>query len=349
MIFETLKSRRLPISEPMNQIKLLETLKLPKFKDKLREIGLYPFKSSKIEVFQINLGKKCNQLCMHCHVDAGPDRTEIMSRNILEDCIKAIMQTNIKTIDLTGGAPEMNPNFKWVIEKLSKLGKQVIVRSNLTILMHRDYVDLPKFFKKHNIQIISSLPCYTKENVDKQRGDGVYARSIQILKKLNSLGYGEKGSGLVLNLVYNPLGAYLPGSQESLELDYKRELSELFEIKFNNLFTMVNMPINRFLDFLMSTGSYEDYMELLVNSFNPAVVKNLMCRNTISVDWEGFLYDCDFNQMLGLKIGGMSPIHIKDFDLHQLSDRKIIVSQNCYGCTAGSGSSCQGSVTCRFD
>ncbi len=327
----------------MEKQQVIQTNKIA-FKDKLNTVGLHPLKPTNIEILQINLGKLCNQTCEHCHVDAGPNRKEVMSKSILEKCLVVAKNPNIKTIDLTGGAPEMNPNFRWFVTELSKLGKKIIVRSNLTILTYKNYLDLPRFFKDNQVIVISSMPCYTKENVDKQRGNGVFERSIQALISLNELGYGKEGTDLELDLVYNPLGANLPGNQASLELDYKRELKTLFNIEFNNLYTITNLPINRFLDFLQKEGKYEDYMELLIASFNPEAAKNVMCRNTLSVGWDGKLFDCDFNQMLELPTFEKTPKNIANFNYEVLAKRKIVVGQHCYGCTAGAGSSCQGSL-----
>jgi radical SAM/Cys-rich protein len=278
-------------------------------------------------------------------VDAGPDRKEIMTRATMQLCLDAIKNAPVDTIDLTGGAPEMNPDFLWFVEELSKLGKGIIVRSNLTILVsNKKFKTYPEFFKRHQVIVISSLPCYTQEKVDKQRGAGVFGYSIEALKMLNAIGYGKEGTDLELHLVYNPVGASLAGSQEKLQADYKRELWETFGIHFNNLFTITNLPISRFLDYLLVNGQYEKYMEKLVNAFNPSAAFGVMCRNTVSVGWDGYLYDCDFNQMLELKVQNI-PSHIRDFDFKRLSERNIVVNQHCYGCTAGAGSSCQGAIT----
>lgn len=314
------------------------------FKNKLRSSNLYPLIPTSIEILQINLGKLCNQTCEHCHVDAGPDRKELMQKTILEKCLVVARNPNIKTIDLTGGAPEMNPDFRWFVTELSQLNKKIIVRSNLTILTYKNYLDIPQLFKDNQVTVISSMPCYTKENVDKQRGNGVFERSITALKQLNKLGYGKKDTGLELNLVYNPLGASLPGNQTSLEIDYKRELKTLFNIDFNNLFTITNLPINRFLDFLIKEKKYDEYMDKLIDSFNAEAAKNVMCRNTISVGWDGKLFDCDFNQMLNLPTKNQVPKNIVNFDYDALVSREIVLGQHCYGCTAGAGSSCQGSL-----
>lgn len=315
------------------------------FQQKLEESGLYPLKSTGIEIFQVNIGKMCNQVCKHCHVDAGPDRKEIMTRDTMQQCLDALSYNpQLKTVDLTGGAPEMNPDFRWFVEEIMKLGKHVIVRCNLTIIKaNKKYYDLPEFYKRHNIEVISSLPFYSQDRTDRQRGNGVFDDSIDALKMLNEVGYGIAGTGLVLNLVYNPAGAFLPPSQASLEKEYKKALMERYAIEFNSLFAITNLPVSRFLDYLLQTGNYESYMEKLVNAYNPVAAANVMCRNTISIGWDGFLYDCDFNQMLELKISGNSN-HISNLDLAALAGRDIKVGQHCYGCTAGSGSSCGGSV-----
>ena len=340
---ETLQKQQNDLNSPSFQVKTLENTAAIKFSAKLKEVYLFPLKPTEIEILQINLGKLCNQVCEHCHVDAGPDRTEIMTKEVLNACIEAAKNPTIHTIDLTGGAPEMNPNFRWFVTELHALGKQIIVRSNLTILTYKKYLDIPQFFKDNKVIVISSLPCYTKDNVDKQRGSGIFERSIKALQTLNELGYGQEGTGLELNLVYNPGGASLPPEQSALELDYKRELQELFNIQFNNLFTITNLPISRFLDFLLKENKYEAYMDKLIESFNPMAAESVMCRSTISVGWDGKLFDCDFNQMLELGVASTSQ-NIKEFNNEQLKNRDIIFGQHCYGCTAGAGSSCQGSL-----
>ena len=287
----------------------------------------------------------CNQVCAHCHVDAGPDRKEIMTKKTLQQCLDVLKISGVNTLDLTGGAPEMNPHFRWFVEEASKIGVQdFIVRSNLTILMaHKKYEDLPTFFKTHNIHVVSSMPHWTQGKTDKQRGEGVFNRSIESLKRLNNVGYGLSGSKHKLDLVYNPSGAFLPGDQKSMELDFKKALYNDFGIEFNNLLALTNLPISRFLDYLIASQNYEDYMYNLVAAYNPKTLDNIMCKNTLSVSWDGYLYDCDFNQMLGLKI--KNPIsHIRDFNTKDLMERQIQISQHCYGCTAGAGSSCQGTV-----
>lgn len=290
-----------------------------------------------IDTLQVNVGKLCNQRCHHCHVDAGPHRTEIMTRETMQLCLEAVDAGEIETVDLTGGAPEMNPHFRWLVDEISRRGRKTIVRCNLTILVAgKNYQDLPEFFARHRVHVISSLPCYGKENTDKQRGDGVFNRSIEALRCLNRVGYGKN---LPLDLVYNPVGAFLPPDQAMLERDYKRELKQRFGIEFNRLFAITNMPIARFRDSLVESGELESYMEKLTRAYNPAAAENVMCRSLLSVGWDGKLYDCDFNQMLELGIG-----HIREFS-KALNHREIITGRHCYGCTAGAGSSCGGTTT----
>lgn len=348
-IYPTLKKSGHELAVSDFQISILENRlkESVRFKDKLKEIGLFPLKPWEISIFQINVGKMCNQTCSHCHVDAGPDREEIMTRETMQQCIDAIRQGPFTTIDLTGGAPEKNPHFRWFIELLRSNfpDVEIIVRSNLTIINEgEEYFDLPDFFVKHQLTIVSSLPCYTQDNVDQQRGRGVYERSIAALKKLNDVGYGSEDSGLKLHLVYNPGGTSLPGSQVGLQNDYKRELWDNNQIVFNNLYTITNMPINRFLNYLVIQGKYEEYMQTLIDSFNPSAAMTVMCRDTISIGWDGFIYDCDFNQQLNLTVEESASQHIKDFNFKQINEREIVLGQHCFGCTAGEGSSCQGAL-----
>jgi len=316
----------------------------PMFHEKFEETLGGPLKTNSIEIFQINLGKMCNMVCKHCHVDAGPDRTEIMTKETLELCLKALKDSDIEKVDLTGGAPEMNPHFKWFVAEVRKLGKHVMVRSNLTILVTNKFDDFAKFMADNKIEVISSLPYYKASFTDKQRGEGTFNKSIEAVKKLNDLGYGKEGTGLLLNLVYNPIGAFLPPPQQALENDYKKELLNTHGLVFNNLFTITNMPISRYLDYLIQSGNYDKYMSKLVNSYNPIAANNVMCKFTLSVSWEGYLYDCDFNQMLEMRVNHGAPTHIKDFDLTRLQGREIMTGQHCYGCTAGAGSSCGGEI-----
>jgi radical SAM/Cys-rich protein len=316
------------------------------FQQKLEETNLYPLKPVGVQIFQVNVGKMCNQVCKHCHVDAGPDRKEIMTTATMQQCLDALRSNpQLNTVDLTGGAPEMNPNFRWFVQEIKKLDRHVIVRCNLTIILaNKKYHDLPAFYKEHRIEVVSSLPFYTQDRTDRQRGNGVFEDSIKALQLLNQEGYGREGTGLILNLVYNPAGAFMPPPQASLENEYKKELMEHYGIHFNNLFAITNLPISRFLDYLLQSGNYEKYMEKLVNAYNPVAAANVMCRNTISIGWDGYLYDCDFNQMLDLKVDSTSK-HISQFNMEQLASRSIVLNQHCYGCTAGSGSSCGGAVT----
>jgi len=318
---------------------------LPTFASKLKESNQFPLQPKKLEILQINLGYMCNQVCAHCHVDAGPDRKEIMTLDTMQQCLEVIKSTGAHTLDLTGGAPEMNPNFREFVEAAAKAGiKDFIVRSNLTIILaNKKYHDLPEFFKKHNIHVVSSMPHWTRGKTDKQRGDGVFDKSIKVLHMLNEIGYGRKGSDLKLDLVYNPSGAFLPGDQMALENDFKKALKTDFDIDFHNLFAITNLPISRFLDYLIASENYEEYMYSLVDAYNPSAVANVMCTNTLSVSWDGYLYDCDFNQMLNLKVASKVK-HIADYNEAILQDRNIIINQHCYGCTAGAGSSCQGVV-----
>lgn len=343
---KSLKRRESYLSKAPNQIELLENTNLvgARFADALKAHNQFPLKPSTLEILQLNLGYMCDLTCEHCHVDAGPDRKEIMTQETLLQVLDFIDQTKVKTVDLTGGAPEMNPHFKWFVTELSKRNVKTIVRSNLTILVsNKEYKTYPAFFVEHKVEVIASLPCYTKENVDKQRGGGVFNRSIEALKNLNSLGYGKKDTQLALHLVFNPGGASLPPDQKELENDYKIRLMEDWGISFNNLYTITNLPISRYLDFLLAANKYEDYMETLINAFNPAAAEGIMCKNTLSVDWKGYLYDCDFNQMLQLKVA-TDQQHISDFSVSKLMEREIVIGQHCYGCTAGAGSSCQGSL-----
>jgi radical SAM/Cys-rich protein len=344
---KSLLSQHHLLSNANAQIVFLEKSKdeLPSFQEKLSSAGLFPLRPTSLEIFQMNLGKMCNQVCKHCHVDAGPDRKEIMTQETMEICLDILRMHPISTVDLTGGAPEMNPNFRWFVEECSKLGKKIMVRCNLTIILaNKKYHDLPDFFAKHKVEVVSSLPFYTASRTNSQRGEGVFEKSIKALKMLNEVGYGKEDSGLILNLVYNPAGAFLPASQASLELQFKNSLKKDHEIVFNQLFAITNMPISRFLDYLIESGNYEDYMEKLVNAFNPAAASGVMCRNTLSVGWDGQLYDCDFNQMLDLLVENPAPQHIKDFDMAQMNARNIVINQHCFGCTAGAGSSCGGAT-----
>jgi radical SAM/Cys-rich protein len=334
-----------PLASGAQQVALLERDgPVPPFDRTLAQRGLESLQAVGIEVLQVNVGKLCNQTCRHCHVDAGPDRREIMSHETLTECLAVLARTDIPVVDITGGAPELNPHFRWFVEEVRRLGRHVIDRCNLTVLLTRGQEDLPGFLAGHEVEIIASLPCYLEKNVDAQRGEGVFERSLAAFRRLNALGYGHSESGRVLNLVYNPLGPSLPPPQKQLEADYRRELAARYEVYFNRLYTITNMPISRFLDDLLTSGRYEAYLEKLLATFNPAAVAGVMCRTTLSVDWQGRLHDCDFNQMLDLGLRPDLPQHIRDFDAERLATRRIITGRHCYGCTAGAGSSCQGNV-----
>ena len=350
MATKSLKARNNDLANTQRQLEILSNGifadgELPTFAKKIKETNQFPLRPKKLEILQINLGYMCNQVCAHCHVDAGPDRKEIMTVETMHQCLDVIKKTGAHTLDLTGGAPEMNPNFRWFVEEASKAGiKDFIVRSNLTIIRaNKKYYDLPEFFKKHNVHVVSSMPHWTRGKTDKQRGDGVFDKSIKALQMLNEVGYGMEGTNLKLDLVYNPSGAFLPGDQMALESDFKKALKEDFNIEFNSLFAITNLPISRFLDYLIASENYEDYMYALVEAYNPLAVENVMCTNTLSVSWDGYLYDCDFNQMLNLKVNAKVK-HISDYNEEILQNRNIIINQHCYGCTAGAGSSCQGTV-----
>ena len=350
MTQQSLHKRNNKLAQSQKQLEFLsngmfKTGELPTFKTKLSETGIPPLTANTLEILQINVGYMCNQVCEHCHVDAGPDRKEIMTRETMQQCLEVIKTTKAHTLDLTGGAPEMNPNFRWFVEEASKAGiKDFIVRSNLTIIRaNKKYHDLPEFFKKHNIHVVSSMPHWTKGKTDKQRGEGVFNQSIQALKDLNAVGYGMPDSSLKLDLVYNPSGAFLPGNQVAMEKDFKHALLDDFGIQFHHLFAITNLPISRFLDYLIASENYEDYMYALVEAYNPQAAASVMCINTLSISWDGYLYDCDFNQMLELPVNSKAK-HISDYNEDLLIGRTIVTSQHCYGCTAGSGSSCQGSV-----
>ena len=297
------------------------------------------------EILQVNVGKICNLTCVHCHVNAGPKRKEIMSRETIDRIIDWFGKTDIPTIDLTGGAPEMIPDFCYFIEQVKSLRptRHVIDRCNLTILLERGYEDLAAFLARNQVEVIASMPCYTAENVNAQRGEGVFEGSIAALQLLNSVGYGIDPE-LPLHLVYNPVGTFLPPSQAELEVDYKRELKNHFGIVFNKLYALTNLPIGRFASYLRRNNKFEDYMELLISAFNSATIDGLMCRNTISVGWRGEVYDCDFNQQLGMQWENSVPIFLWDVDPEQIENRQIMTGNHCFGCTAGAGSSCGGAI-----
>lgn len=314
------------------------------FGEKLGAYGL-ELRSASVDTLQVNVGKLCNQTCKHCHVDAGPKRTEIMTRTVAQQVIDVVRRFRIATVDITGGAPELNPSFRYLVRESRAIGAQVMVRHNLTVMFEPGQNDLPEFFRDHSVEVVSSLPYFLEQQTDAQRGSGVFAKSIVALRRLNAVGYGQDDTNLILNLVYNPVGAFLPPPQANIEADFKRELEIRYGISFNHLFTITNMPIKRFLSYLRRSGNEERYMRKLVEAFNPATVEGLMCRNLISVDWLGRLYDCDFNQMLDMVVAPEMPQTIAEFDPEKLARRRIMTGAHCFGCTAGSGSSCGGAVS----
>jgi radical SAM/Cys-rich protein len=336
------------LADPRQQVALLdEDQGTPGFQSVLARHGCNTLQASGINILQINVGKVCNQTCTHCHVDAGPDRRESMSVQVAEACLSLLQSANISTLDITGGAPEMNPQFRRLVASASALGCRVIDRCNLTILVAAGFTDLPEFLAEHRVEIVASLPCYLEANVDKQRGDRVFQRSVEALRRLNALGYGLPDSSLKLTLVYNPTGYSLPPSQQKLEDDYRRELRSRNGIEFTQLFTITNMPISRFLVDLCENGQYDIYMQKLVEAFNPATIDGLMCRSMLSVDWQGNLFDCDFNQMLELSVNSLGSTNILEMNdrmIDGLRHRSIVTGKHCFGCTAGAGSSCSGSL-----
>lgn len=313
------------------------------FTDTLNNHALPSLKRDKLSDLQINLGYLCNQACEHCHVEAGPKRTELMSWETMQQILEWSQKAGIKSVDLTGGAPEMNPHFRQFIEAFQAQGAQIISRCNLTILTEPGYEDLAQWYADHKIRLVSSMPCYTRENVDKQRGKGAFGKSIDALQMLNQNGYGVDPS-MPLDLVYNPGGAFLPPAQITLEQDYKTRLKDDFGIDFSSLLTITNLPIKRFEHYLQRSGQLDSYLSLLVENFNPCTVSNLMCKTLISVDWQGKVYDCDFNQMLEMPLAGDKHQALWEIDIDALEDMPIAIDKHCYGCTAGAGSSCGGAL-----
>ncbi len=321
-----------------------ETARSPvDFDEKLAAHGL-DLHAAAVHTLQVNVGKLCNQACKHCHVDAGPARTEVMARETAEQVVSAVRRFRIPVLDITGGAPELCPSFRFLVREGRSAGAHVIVRHNLTVMFEPGQEDLPEFFREQTVETVSSLPYFLEQQTDAQRGRGVFDKSLMALRRLNAVGYGTEGTGLVLNLVYNPVGAFLPPPQASIEADFRRELLARYGITFNCLYTITNMPIKRFLDYLRRSGNEERYMQKLVAAFNPETVAGLMCRQMVSVDWTGRLSDCDFNQMLELGVATELPQTIVEFDPEQFARRRIMTGTHCFGCTAGTGSSCGGAV-----
>ena len=342
----TLLNTRSPLADAATQRAMLDALPLScTFGEALEGAGRGTLRADGISVLQINVGKRCNQACRHCHVDAGPDRTEVMPADVVDACMRFLEASDIPTVDITGGAPELHPEFREIVRRARAAGRHVMDRCNLTITRLPNYADLPEFFAEHQVEVIASLPSYAAKQTDAQRGEGVFEGSIAALKRFNELGYGVEGSGLLLNLVTNPVGAFLPAQQGALEADWKRQLQRRHGISFNRLYTITNMPISRYLQFLIDSGNLQGYMDRLVTAFNPAAVDGLMCRFTLSVGWDGRLYDCDFNQMIDLGTATEAPQTIFDATPASLAARRIVVGPHCFGCTAGAGSSCGGATT----
>jgi radical SAM/Cys-rich protein len=337
----TLARRAHPLASAAEQQARLERLPLSRtFVEAAAAAGHAPLRTSGATVLQINVGKRCNQSCRHCHVDAGPDRSEVMGDDVLDACLALLERTDIATVDVTGGAPELHPRFREIVVRARGLGRKVIDRCNLTVTRIASQADLPEFFAAHRVQVVASLPWYSESRSDAQRGGGVFEESIAALRRLNELGYGQPSSPLVLDLVTNPTGAYLPASQAALERSFRHELQRRHGVVFSSLYTITNMPISRFLEWLEQSDNLESYMQRLVSAFNPATVDGLMCRFTLSVGWDGRLYDCDFNQMLDLDVG-RTIFDLRDDDL---TGRAVRVGPHCFGCTAGAGSSCGGAT-----
>jgi radical SAM/Cys-rich protein len=349
----SLSSRRSPLAEPRFQIQTLDRVEL----DHITGAGDFDaaviagapegLTAGAVEIFQINLGKLCNMTCRHCHVDAGPDRwNEVMDRETVDECLAALDRTHAHTVDLTGGAPELNPNFRYLVEECTARGKHVIDRCNLTVLLLPRHADLPQFFAELGVEVVCSLPHFRRRNTDAQRGEGTFEKSIKALRRLNAAGYGHGNPERLLTLMVNPVGALLTGDQCSMEREWKRVLDRNHGVSFDRLIAINNMPIARFLEWLETSGNLQSYMELLVNSYNLATVDGLMCRNTLSVSWDGRIFDCDFNQMLDLEscVGDGRSDRIADYDPAEFEGRKIVTGRHCFGCTAGAGSSCGGAI-----
>jgi len=335
----SLVSRASPLASAREQLEVLRRLPLKDFPVELRPAA--------IDIFQINVGKLCNMTCRHCHVDAGPDRTlEMMSRETIDLCLGALDKTDARTVDITGGAPELNPHFRYLVDACLARGKHVMDRCNLTVLLTGPCRDLPEWFAARGVEIVCSLPHYRKRNTDIQRGEGTFEKSIAALKRLNTAGYGQGDPRRRLTLVHNPVGAFLAGDQKSMEREWKEGLAANYGVTFDALIALNNMPISRFLEWLQASGNLERYMEVLVNAYNPGTLQGLMCRNTLSVGWDGRLFDCDFNQMLELdaRYADGRPAHIRDFEPAKLGERAIVTARHCFGCTAGAGSSCGGAI-----
>ena len=314
------------------------------FPSVIQKSGICSLCADGIEILQINVTRQCNLSCRHCHVEAGPDRSERMDRNTLELCLQAADTHPIGTVDITGGAPELHPDLPWFLEQAVRAGRRVIVRSNLVILQDLKYAFFLDLYARLGIEVVGSVPDYRLDRAERQRGKNTFLQAIAAIRELNRRGYGMPGSGLILSLVHNPSGAYLPAGQASLEHEYRVRLREAHGIEFNRLYCLTNCPVGRYLDYLVSSDNFDDYMCTLRHAFNPAAVQNVMCRTTLSVGWDGRLFDCDFNQMLDLPVNSGAPKHIRDFDFNKLASREIMIMDHCFACTAGAGSSCQGEL-----
>lgn len=345
MALLTLANSRHPLADAGAQRATLAALPLRRsFGEATASAGHHPLSTGDVQVLQINVGRRCNQACHHCHVDAGPDRVEVMAPDVVDACLRFLESSGIPALDITGGAPELHPRFREIVQRARAAGRHVMDRCNLTITRLPRYEDLPEFLAEHRVEVIASLPSFSERQTNAQRGDGVFADSIAALRRFNELGYGVPGSGLLLQLVTNPVGAFLPGSQAALETHWKGELQRRHGVIFNRLYTITNMPISRFLQFLVDSGNLQEYMDRLVTAFNPAAVEGLMCRSTLSVGWDGRLHDCDFNQMLDLGTASDAPQTILTATPESLAGRRIVVGPHCFGCTAGGGSSCGGAT-----
>ena len=351
----SLHARRSPLTSPDQQLAELDAINIKigpagngLFSDDVKASGWNSLKPAQLDIFQINLGKLCNMTCAHCHVDSGPDRTdENMSRETVDECIDAIRRSGARIVDLTGGAPELNPHFEYLVDACVDMGVHVIDRCNLTILTVKKYQHLPRWFADRGVEVVCSLPHYRKTGTDAQRGDGTYEKSLRALAALNDAGYGHGAANKVLTLVTNPVGSFLAGNQNSLEREWKQALAKNHDVYFDRLIALNNMPMSRYLEWLLSKGQLETYLLKLVNAFNPATISGLMCRNTLSVNWEGYLFDCDFNQQLEMNavINGDARPHVRDLDVSDWLSHDILTARHCYGCTAGAGSGCGGAIT----
>jgi radical SAM/Cys-rich protein len=327
------------------QLELLQDMGgCPHFAERILDTARSPLRATGIDILQLNVGRRCNLACRHCHVGAGPLRTELMDRRVLEQCLVIASDPGISTVDVTGGSPEMNPHLEWFLDEASSLHKRLMVRSNCAILTEAGYEQYIDIYARNEVEIVTSLPDWRSEKTDAMRGGGAFGKIIEAMKLLNGRGYAAPGSRLVLDIVHNPVGAYMPGPQASLEHEYRMRLSRDYGVSFNSLYCITNLPVGRYLEYLVLSGNYSDYIRSLCTSYNPAAVENVMCKTTISVGFDGTLYDCDFNQMLELPINHGSPKSVFDFDFETLCDRIIVVNNHCYGCVAGAGSSCQGTT-----